>query len=70
LFWSTKVFAFELGVHDPLGAVLEDDEPPHDTAAAIAAAATRTPVTLLTFPMLFVSLFQTGLYDSSLYLAR
>ena len=64
------MFAFELGVHDPLGVAGLDDEPPHDTAAAIAAAATRTPVTLLTVPMLFVSLFQAGLYDSSLYLAR
>jgi len=49
----TNVVGLELGVHDPLGPVLLDDEPLQDMAAAIAAAAIRPPATLLTLHMLF-----------------
>src|SRR6478609_5235567 len=40
LFWMTRVFGLELGVHPPLGLVLDEELlPPHAIAAAIATAA-------------------------------
>jgi hypothetical protein len=61
LFMMTIVVGLELGVHEPVGPVPGDDEPPHDVAAMIAAAVITPAVTLLTVRMLLVSLTDRSL---------
>jgi len=63
LFWITIVFAFELGVHEPVGLAGDDELPPH-AAAMASAAATAPPATRVL--RLDMRLFSLSLSDRAL----